>query len=150
MRMKIIVTALIAMIPLSCGLKQFERVYKSTLTLDEAIAQKELIDATDNPARKFEITNDLSGKMIKVKDVVVKDVISASDIDYQFCVLSEVQTPKGIIEFYIFSKDLDTIAELEKGKTRIEVLGDFRRFFSLLDSSFVKIDIGDADITILK
>jgi hypothetical protein len=88
--------------------------------------------------------------MISVKDLIVKDVVSASDIDYQFCVLSEVQTQKGIVEFYIYSRDVSTIAKLEKGKTKIMVLGDFRRFFTLLDASFVKIDIGDADISILK
>jgi hypothetical protein len=109
-----------------------------------------MLDASDNPARKYEITSDLSGKMITVKDVLVKDIIPASDIDYQFCVLSEIQTPKGIVEFYIYSRDLSTIAELEKGKTHIDALGDFRRFFTLLDNSFVKIDIGDADITILR
>ncbi|HEY1406838.1 MAG TPA: hypothetical protein VF857_09530 [Spirochaetota bacterium] len=150
MRISVVLLIALAFVPVSCTLKQFERAYKSTISVDEALVQKEALDSSDNPARKYEITSDLSGKMISVKDIVVKDIVPASDIDYQFCVLSEMQTPKGVVEFYIYSRDVSVIAKLEKGKSRIQVLGDFRRFFTLLDATFVKIDIGDADITIIQ
>jgi len=146
MRRYIVLILVLSFIPVSCGLKSLDRIYKRTLTLDETLAEKEKIDAADNPARKYEITSTLEGRLISLDNVVVKDVIPSSDIDYKFCVLSIVETPKGEVEFYIYSLDLGTIATLEKGKTHIKVLGDFRRFFSLLDSTYIKIEIGDADI----
>jgi hypothetical protein len=146
---------LLSFIPVSCsignlGLKTIDRIYKKPISLDEVLKQKESIDASENPAQKYVLTADLTKKLVLLQDVVVKDIIPSNDIDYRFCVLSESETPKGIVEFYIFSTDVDRISLLEKGKTRIRVLGDFRRFFSLLDATYVKIDIGDADIVILK
>ncbi|MGL4368118.1 MAG: hypothetical protein ACRCUT_00365 [Spirochaetota bacterium] len=133
-----------------CGLKQFEKIIRPTMNVNDAVAEKEELDRADNPAKKYVITNDLGKKLIEVTGAVVKDIIPSTDIDYDFCVIAQVVHEKGTIDFYIYSKDNKTIAKLEKGKTKIWSLGDFRRFFSLLDDSFIKIDMADADITILK
>jgi hypothetical protein len=150
MRRCIILIVVLSCVPVSCSLKSFDRVYKRTLTLDETLMEKDKIDAAENPAQKYEITNTLEGRLITLDNVVVKDIIPSNEIDYKFCVLSIVNTPKGEVEFYIYSLDTGTIAALEKGKTRIKVLGDFKRFFSLLDSTYIKIEITDADIVIVQ
>jgi hypothetical protein len=130
--------------------KNFQRLYKKTMTIGDAIVEKERLDAADNPAKKFEIESELSGRMIKVNNVKVRDVLISTDIDYSFVVVAEYQSPKGMIDLYVYSKNTSTIAAIEKSKTKISVFGDFRRFFKLIDNTWVKIDIGDADIVIEK
>jgi hypothetical protein len=130
--------------------KNFQRLYKKTMTIEDAIVEKERLDAADNPARKFEIETELAGRMIRVNNVKVRDVLISTDIDYSFVVVAEYQSPKGLIDLYVYSKNTSTIAAIEKSKTKISVFGDFRRFFKLIDNTWVKIDIGDADIVIEK
>jgi hypothetical protein len=127
-----------------------QRVYVKTMTINDLLAAKEQIDLAENPAKKFQIESDLSERFILLSDVVVKDVVPSTDIDYQFYVLAQVSTPKGAVDFYIYSRDNATMALLEKGKTHIRALGDFRRFFKLIDNTYVKVDVGDADISVKK
>jgi hypothetical protein len=126
----------------------FDRIYKKTMTVDDAIREKEQLDLVDNPARKDQIEKSLSEKLIKVEGLRVRDVVVSTDIDYNFCVIAEYQTPKGLIDFYIYSKDNSTIAKIEKGKSKINIYGYFRRFFKLIDNTLFKIDTGDTEITI--
>jgi hypothetical protein len=130
--------------------KNFKRLYKKTMSIEDAIVEKEKLDAADNPAKKFEIETELAGRMIRVNNVKVRDVLISTDIDYSFVVVAEYPSPKGLIDLYIYSKNTSTIADIEKGKTKISVFGDFRRFFKLIDNTWVKIDVGDADIVIEK
>ena len=137
----------------ACGnisIKTFQRIYVSTMSVDDVLAAKAQIDMADNPAKKFQIESGLTERFILLNDVVVKDVVPSTDIDYQFYILVQAETPKGIVDFYIYSKDNSTMASLEKGKTHIRALGDFRRFFKLIDNTYVKVDVGDADISVKK
>jgi hypothetical protein len=131
-----------------CSFKRYEALVRPNLTVDEAVLIKVDIDNATNPAKKYILSQSLSGKIIRIHDALVKDVIPSTDVDYQFCVIATMQHEKGAIDFYIYSKDYETIAKVEKGKTHIAAIGDVRRFFSLLDESFLKIDIADADIHI--
>ena len=147
-----IILMLITIIPFlsGCGFKSFEKFVRTTMTVEDALTVKDTYDKADNPAKKYLISRDMGYKLIELKDVVVKDVVPSTDIDYDFCVIVQVPHEKGIIMFYIYSRDVNTIAKLEKGKTKILALGDFRRFFSLLDNSYLKIDVTDADISIIE
>lgn len=133
-----------------CAFKKYEALVRSTMTVDNAVAEKLRMDAAANPAQKYILAKDLADKIIYVDDAVVKDIIPSTDIDYQFCVVAQIQHAKGMIEFYIYSKDNGTIAKMEKGKTKISAVGDFRRFFNLLGDAFVMIDVVDADLSIAK
>ena len=133
-----------------CGFKSLEAIVRSTLTVDNAVAEKIRIDNTSNPAQKYLLSKDIADKIIYVDDALVKDIIPSTDIDYQFCVIAQVQHPKGLVEFYIYSKDNSTIAKLEKGKTVISAVGDFRRFFNLLGDAFMMIDVVDSDLSITR
>ena len=149
MRRLVIPAVMVSFFAVSCiSIKTIQRIYVRTLTIDEVLAAKEQIDLAENPAKKFQIESDLAERFILLDDVVVKDVIPSTDIDYQFYVLVQLSTPKGAVDFYIYSKDNATLAKLEKGKTHIRALGDFRRFFKLIDNTYVKVDVGDADISI--
>jgi hypothetical protein len=128
----------------------FDRIYKTTMTIDDAIKEKEQLDQVDNPARKDQIEKSLAERLIKVDNLKVRDVVVSTDIDYGFCVIAEYPTPKGLIDFYIYSKDNQKLAKLEKGKSKINVHGYFRRFFKLIDNTWFKIDIGDTKITIVE
>lgn len=132
----------------SLKLKRFEAIVRPTMTVDDAVEGKLRIDGANNPALKYTLNKELSDKIMYVNDVLVKDIIPSTDIDYTFCVVAQLQHPKGLVEFYIYSKDTATIAKLDKGKTTISAIGDFRRFVNLLGDSFVMMDVVDADITV--
>ncbi len=135
---------LIIFISLSCTF------FKETITIDQAVKEKSRIDGSENPARKFLIRKKLEQKYIELKNITVKDIIVSANIDYDFCIVADVKTPKGIVECYIYTKSLRTISKLEKGKSRINVKGIFGRFFTILDKYYTKIDIIKADVDIIK
>jgi hypothetical protein len=125
-------------------------------TIEDVIAEKVKIDQTDNPAKKFIIKNNLQDEgfffknVIGLKGVLVKDVIPSTNIDYEFCVLSDIDTSKGKVECYIYTSNVGRISKLEKGKSRIDAEGQFGRFFTLLDQYYTKLELVKSTITILK
>jgi hypothetical protein len=140
---KIFHLVLIAVVLLaSCSL------FKKQILIDAVIDQKEQMDSAENPAMKNVINDELRGRRVHLVDVTVKDVALSANIDYDFCVIADVQTKKGMVEFYIYSTDRDTISKLAKGKTRIDALGDFSRFFSLLGDYYTMIEIINSTIKI--
>ncbi|HPI23006.1 MAG TPA: hypothetical protein PLE73_07405, partial [Spirochaetota bacterium] len=52
------------------------------------------------------------------------------------------------VDCYLYSDDLKTISKLVKGSTRIDAVGDFEKFFTLLDEKYTKIEVLDACIDI--
>jgi hypothetical protein len=154
MKMSVIAIMIVAMTMTSCSTRYFTSIFKGKITVQDAIKVKEEIDKSDNPAFKYSKTQHLTGKLIEVKNAVVKDIIPSSNIDYRFCTIVEVKSDKGKVECYIYAKDsfddedLGTISGIIKGKTQIDAVGDFSRFFSLLDDAYVKIEIINADIDI--
>lgn len=122
---------------------------KQEMQINDLIQYKEKIDLTDNPAEVYIIKADLSSKVLSLKGLMVKDIIESTNVNYQFCVVSELQTEKGKIECYIFTKNIRKISYLKKGKTIIDVKGEFNRFFSTLDSYYTKIEIINSRITIV-
>ncbi|RPI97967.1 MAG: hypothetical protein EHM32_00420 [Spirochaetales bacterium] len=145
MKRLVVVLVLLAPFTLSCSY-----FFKETLNVKEVVAKKEEMDRFDNPAYRFLASKDLAEKRVQVKNVTIKDVIVSGNIDYEFCVLVSVPYEKGTIDCYIYSRELKTVSLLVKGKTKIDVIGDFGRFFTLLDDAYTKIEIINADITILK
>ncbi len=152
---KIIIFALwITVFTVSCNSLIFYNFFKSRISVQEAIEEKAKLDRTENPANKFLIKNKLAKKRVEISDVVVKDITDSVNVDYTFCVIVSVQTSKGPIECYIYAndiyqkEDIKSISKLTKGKSKIDVDGDFNRFFTLLDESYTKIEIINAEITI--
>lgn len=119
------------------------------MKINDLIQYKEKIDHTKNPAEIYIIKADLASKIISLEGLLVKDIIESTNVDYQFCVISELQTEKGKIECYIFTKNIRRISYLEKGKTIIDVQGEFNRFFSTLDDYYTKVEIINSRITIV-
>ena len=139
---KILILGLILIPFISCNL------FKTTIKVDQLISEKEKLDKMNNPARKYLMERKLKDYLLDLKGVVAKKVVESTHIDYDFCVLVDVQTPSGMVECYVYTKNIKIISELEMGKTKISVAGDFSRFFTVLDDYYIKIEIVDADISI--
>ncbi len=143
----IIITALTMVIS---GCKSFEKIYKDTISVEDAIAEKNKHDSSTNPAYKLIIMNDLQKKLVEMKGVYVKDIIPSTNIDYDFCIIIEFSSDSQFAQCMVYSDDIDTIAKIIKGKTKINVLGDFGRIFTLLDNSIIKLEILRSEIKILE
>jgi hypothetical protein len=65
-------------------------------------------------------------------------------------VIVSVPYEKMNVECFVYSQEVKDISRLVKDKTRVDVTGDFSRFFTLLDESYTKIEITNAEITIRK
>lgn len=123
-------------------------IFKKTMALKEVIVQKEEIDKSNNPAYKFLRIKDLSKKRVSVRSALVRDIAPSGNVDYEFCVVARIPTEKGAVDCYVYSHDLDVISRLAAGTSRIDVVGDFGRFFTLLDDAYLKIELLDADLQI--
>ncbi|MCL2154765.1 MAG: hypothetical protein FWH53_03775 [Leptospirales bacterium] len=132
---------------ISCSTTSF---FKDKITIDQVLAAKEIIDASQNPAEVLLLKNDLSEKIVILDNVYVKDIIISTNVDYDFCVLADLQSDKGPIECYIYTKNVKRISQLIKGVSIISVKGEFNRFFSMLDNYYTKIEITNSDVTIVK
>ncbi len=140
----------------SCStINYLKYVFTSRITVQQAIDKKIKMDEADNPAYKLLVIRDLAKKRIKIEKAAVKDIVASSNIDYSFCVVVSVETTRGPIDCHVYANDLyqqediRTISRLVKNKTVIDIDGDFKRFFSLLDDTYTKIEIINARISIL-
>ena len=154
MKRIIVFLLLLAVLSLSCGYRGYLRLFRAKVPIAEVIAIKGKIDTTDNPARRHVILSQLKEKLVDIDRVVVKDITPSGNIDYEFCVVVDIPSDKGKVECFIYAKnvyekeDIKTIAELKKGETVIDVLGEFGRFFSLLDDYYTRIELINASIAI--
>jgi len=123
-------------------------ILKDKVSIEKVLVQKEKIDSTENLAESFLLKNSLSEKILVIENLKVKDIISSTNVDYDFCVISEFQTDKGPIEIYIYTKNIRRISQLKKGESVINVKGAFSRFFSMLDNYYTKIEITNSIIDI--
>ena len=121
-------------------------IFKSKISIDDVIAQKAVIDGTDNPAKRYTLLNELRDKKIVIENITVKDITESSHIDYSFCVLADLTSGGKKVECDIYSHNIKVIAKLVKGKSVINATGSFERFFSTLDDYYAKIEIIDASI----
>ena len=126
------------------------QMFKSKITVAEAMKIKDDIDMAVNPAKKSEILTALKKKMIKIDNLKVKRVINSSNIDYECCVVVEAEYEKGQVECYIYSKEVSTIADIEAGVTSVDCVGDFSKFFTSVEDSFLKIEMTNSNISILR
>ena len=95
----IIILLLFSTILSSCNTtKYFRNIFKDYISVQDAIDKKIEIDASENPAYRLLITRDLKKKRVEIEDIIVKDVISSSNIDYNFCVIVSVSTSKLFVE----------------------------------------------------
>ena len=143
MKKFIIIIVSLSLAVTSCSL------FKKKIKVDEAIAQKIEIEKTENPAKKRLILNDLKNKRIIIDDVVVKKITESTNIDYDFCVIVDGTFEGKDIECYIYTKNVYKISKLIEGESRISVIGDFSRFFTMLDEYYSKLEIIDAKINLI-
>ena len=125
-------------------------LFSDQITMKELLTAKESIDNSKNPAEALLFKNKLSKKVLKLEDVTVKDIVNSTNVDYDFCVLADIQSDKGLIECYIYTKNIRRISQLKNKQTVIDVKGKFNRYFSMLDNYFTKIEITNSDIKIKK
>ncbi|PKL16495.1 MAG: hypothetical protein CVV49_16000 [Spirochaetae bacterium HGW-Spirochaetae-5] len=125
-------------------------ILKDQISINDLLSTKETIDKSTNPAEALLLKNNLSEKILILKDITVKDIIVSTNVDYDFCVLADLQSEKGPIECYIYTKNIKRISQLKKGVSVINVKGEFRRYFSMLDDYYTKIEITNSIITIAK
>ena len=123
---------------------------KKSIKLSEIIDNKVKIDKTKNPAQKKIMLKNLSENLVEIKNITVKKISSSSNIDYEFCVLADVECKHGKIECYIYTKNLKLLAKLKNNVTKIDVLGHFGKFFTSFDEYYTKIEIIKSNITIKK
>jgi len=123
-------------------------LFPDDIYIDELLSKKELIDQEQNPALQQLMKNDLGEKRINLINILVKDIIKSTNVDYDFCILADLETKKGPIECYIFSKDIYKISKLKKKKSRINTRGSLGRFFTMLDKYYTKIELNNAKIAI--
>ena len=121
---------------------------KEPILIDGVVSEKARMDQSDNPAMKYIIKEELGKRRVQLFNVTVKDVIESTNIDYDFCVIVDVQTKKGPVECHIYSTDIDIVSKLVKGKTKIDAEGDFGRFFSLIDDYYTRVEMLKSSITI--
>lgn len=123
-------------------------IFKEKIDLNQLLNAKKKIESTDNAARQLLLKNDLTNKIIVLKNIKVKDIIPSTNVDYDFCVTSDIDTPDGKIELYIYTKNIRALSRLNKGESVITVEGEFSRFFTMLDDYYVKIDIINSRIKV--
>jgi len=126
------------------------QMFKAKITVAEAMKVKDDMDMAVNPAKKSELFSALKKKMIKIDNVKVKRVINSSNIDYDLCVVVEAEYEKGQVECYVYSKEVSTIADIEAGITSINCVGDFSKFFTSVEDTFLKIEMTNSNISILR
>ncbi len=143
--MKKALTAMMAVfIPLSCS------ILTTPLTIKDVVTTKEKIETSINPAARFILNEKLKDETIRLDNIIVKDIIESTNIDYDFCIISDIQSDKGPVECFIYTKNVYKISRLTKGKSKIHVTGIFSRFFTLPDQYFTKVDIIKADIDVVE
>ncbi len=123
--------------------------FRKPVTIAHVVGEKARIDAAENPALKEVIRSDLGSHRIRLDGLTVKDVTVSNNIDYDFCVVVDVSTDKGMVECHIYSKNVKTVAQLVKGESKIDVTGMFGRFFSLLDDYYTRLEIVNASIRVV-
>jgi len=120
--------------------------FKSEMTVAQAIMAKDRMDKITNPAQKDIMYKDLQNKIIVVPRAKVLDIIESINVDYSYAVIARVETEKGPVDLYLYSKDQKLIASLSKESSEISAKGEFSKFFQLLDDSYAKIELVKAKI----
>ncbi len=143
---KALIPALILLMFTSCSWS----FLREEIQVNELLQYKEQLDKTDNPAEAYMIKADLVSKILILNGLTVKDIVDSTNVDYQFCIISELNTEKGKIECHIYTKNIRRISRLVKGKTKINVKGECSRFFSTLDDYYTKVEIINSSITIIQ
>lgn len=145
MKSKILFLIIITLSFLSCSTTSF---FRDQISIKDLLIVKENIDNSKNPAEVLLLKNSLSEKVLVLDNIAVKDIINSTNVDYDFCVLADFQSEKGPIECYIYTKNIRRISQLKKGVSIISVQGEFKRYFSMLDNYYTKIEITNSTITI--
>ncbi len=125
-------------------------ILKEQISVNDLLATKDTIDKSTNPAEALLLKNNLSEKILVINNITVKDIIVSTNVDYDFCILADFQSEKGLIECNIYTKNIKRISQLKKGVSEINVKGEFKRYFSMLDDYYTKIEITNSTITIVK
>ena len=147
MKLKVFLPFFLIFYLISCSTTS---LFRDKITIDQVLIAKENIDKSKNPAEVLLLKNDLSEKIVILEDVHVKDIVPSTNVDYDFCILADLQSAKGPIECYIYTKNIRRISQLVNGVSTISVKGEFKRFFSMLDNYYTKIEITNSDVTIVK
>lgn len=122
---------------------------RDDISIKELITAKEKIDHSENPAEVLLLKNSLSEKIFILDEILVKDIVNSTNIDYDFCIIADVSSEKGMIECFIYTKNVRKISQLKKGQSIISVKGEFKRYYSMLDNYYTKVEITNSDIKII-
>ena len=145
MKSKIFLPIILIISLLSCN--SFT-ILREQITISDLLITKERIDKSTNPAEALLLKNSLSEKILLLENLTVKDIVISTNVDYDFCVLADFLSAKGPIECYIYTKNIKRMSQLQKGKSVITVKGEFKRYFSMLDNYYTKIEVTNSNITI--
>lgn len=137
-----------ALLSTSCITIDYNKWFSSTITIQKVMDEKEKIDSTENPALKSLILKELQENLVEFKDQTVKRIINSPNVDYDFCVIVEVEYSKGVVECYLYSKDVETVSKLKAGQSKIYARGFFSKFFTSVEDSFQKLEINNTDISV--
>ncbi|MBN1501881.1 MAG: hypothetical protein JW982_17120 [Spirochaetes bacterium] len=143
---KVLIIVLLVSFTLSCSQKFYEKMYKKSYTLNEIVAINEKIINAENIAEKKVYSQTLNNSIVEIEKAVVKNIVESQNVDYDFCVVADVENEKGKIQINIFSKNIKVISQLKSGESVIKVIGEFGRMYKLFDDYYLKIDIQDAAI----
>lgn len=125
-------------------------MFRDKIDLNQLLKARDNIESTDNIAKQLLLKNELSNKIVVLNKIKVKDIIPSSNVDYDFCILSDVKSDQGDIEISIYSKNIRALSRMKKGETYIDAEGEFGRFYSTLDDYYLKIEILNSRVRILK
>jgi hypothetical protein len=142
MRNAIALIAAVSLAATSCTL------IRTKMKVEDVVAEKVKIDSTTNLARKYLILNDLNKKSVVLENILVKEIIPSTNIDYEFCIVADIVVEDKKVECHIYTKNMYKMANLQEGISRINVVGDFKRFFTMLDEYYTKIEIVQAKVSL--
>lgn len=124
--------------------------FRDKIDLNQLLKARDNIESTENIAKQLLLKNELSNKIVVLDRIKVKEIIPSSNVDYEFCVLSDVKIDKRYIELYIYSKNIRALSRMKKDETYIDVEGEFSRFFTTLDDYDLKIEIINSRLRLLE
>lgn len=150
--------AILFLSSISCTSSYYKlvRLFKTSITIEDVLKEKERYDVSANPAEKQLILDNLQKNLVSIKNAQVKDIIPAINIDYKFAVVVSIPHEKGAINCYIHTKtiyekeDIKHIALMKQGVTRINARGEFNRFVTLLDDVYARIELINSDVEIIE
>lgn len=134
----------------ACGYRSYAKLIKKPLSVDDALIMRNNIEQNSNPVARDVETSDMQRQFIEVKNVMVHDIIRSTNVEYEYCLITSVTTKDGDLECYVYTNDTWKLAKLIPGKSRLNIIGDYGRFFNTIESNKPRLEILHAEIKIIE